>query len=115
MFKIIEKNGPIKIVFDEDTGVQYLVTKEGITPRLDRDGSVMLYDETLYSPVTVRINGDEKTFPTRAKANEYYLDRFVKAMSKAETNLFAEILANLEASPSDKIVVVVDTSEGEAF
>ncbi len=114
MFKTIEKYGSNKIVVDEGTGVQYLVTKEGIAPRLDRDGCVMIYNETLYSPVTVRINGDEKIFPTRAKANEYYLDRFVKAVSKAETNLFAEILANLKVNPSDKIVVVVDTSE-EAF
>lgn len=42
--KIKEKEAKetVQYITDEDTGVQYIVYKDAITPRLDKDGKVMV-------------------------------------------------------------------------
>lgn len=37
-----EAKGTVQYITDEDTGVQYIVYKDAITPRLDKDGKVMV-------------------------------------------------------------------------
>ena len=37
-----ETKGTAQYITDEDTGVQYIVYKDAITPRLDKDGKVMV-------------------------------------------------------------------------
>lgn len=37
-----EAKGTVQYITDDDTGVQYIVYKDAITPRLDKDGKVMV-------------------------------------------------------------------------